>query len=196
MNSRNAIILVFVFAVSTAQAGLVRYDVSFDANIGSQARDFGSIGHMVFDITPGTSGNIWPNLVDWEFQIDSFLIDSSNTNPFAMSEFFVDAQGAVLFDGEATGTFSTPCFSSDACVDVDAGMQVAPFIFFTQRVAPTSSVGALRYSNVGPQNNTFFGTLTYSEPADVTPVAAPTSLLLLWTTIPLLTLLRRRSPRR
>ena len=67
-----------------ADFDFVRYDVSFASQ---------HIGHMVFDNTGPVPGNIFPNIVDWEFTFDGFRYDPSNTvvagNFFAVDENYI-----------------------------------------------------------------------------------------------------------
>lgn len=179
-----------LFMASTAQANLIRYDVSFDS---SPSVNFGNIGYLVFDVAPGATGNIWANLVDWRFEIDTLTIDPSNTTPLAVSEFNVDALGSVISDGTGfpRAPFTNPCFSSDACLNVATSTPEVPYIFFTRELFP--AISALRFAQEPTQQfNLFFGTLRYSAPNDITPVPVQSPLVMICMGLALLSLSRRQ----
>lgn len=167
--------LLFLLATVSlpAQAGLLRYDVSHEGS-----RNFGTFGYMIFDQDLGFSGNLFPSIVDWRFEFDGFVIDTTNTQASAFSEFVIDVAGNVIFDGiSGAGPFTNPCFSPDGCLDFDVRpVPAKPYVYFTQSISIIPTVGGLAFetpvsSEIGP------GTTTYTASVVTIPTPGPIYLL-------------------
>lgn len=169
----SAVLFLLTIFSLPAQAGLLRYDVGHEGAAGN----LGTFGYMIFDQDLGFSGNLFPSIVDWRFEFDGFVIDTTNTQASAISEFFIDVAGNVIFDGSSgTRLFTNPCFSPDGCGS-DGGLpQTRPYVYFTQSISIIPFFGGLAFetpvsSGVGP------GTTTYT--ASIIPVPTPGPVYLL-----------------
>ena len=95
-----ALLTVFILGSGYAQAGFLRYDVTFNDE---------QFGNLIFDAQVGAGQNLWPSLVDWNLRWDGLLLNSSNSIADPNSHFFVSASGSVTGNGiESTECVFTP----------------------------------------------------------------------------------------
>lgn len=114
MTSRPFSLLALLVALSSlsaiharAQFDYIRFDVSFNSQY---------FGYMVFSDSGPVPGNIYPNIVDWEFTFNGFVFDTSNTVPWDNGYFEVD--GNYQFQSDFNGGLA-PCFSSTGLCGLD-----------------------------------------------------------------------------
>ena len=155
--------LLFGGWIATAQAGQIRYDVTIShASLPPNIQ-----GYMVFNDAGPVPGNIFPNIVDWYFDVGGFIFDTSNSLPEPYGPLEVDANYFVVNDFLIPNpTGSTPCFSADGC------QSPGPFLGFSQ------FVGIVGFSD-GQSNNIVFGAaIEYSDPIFINEVPLPSVLAL------------------
>jgi len=85
-----ALLPVLILYSGYAQAGFLRYDLTFNDE---------QLGNLLFDAQVGAGQNLWPSLVDWNLSWDGLLLNSSNSFADPNSLFFVDAFGSVTGNG-------------------------------------------------------------------------------------------------
>jgi hypothetical protein len=161
-----ALLLTLFFSAWTTSvnAGLVRYDVTMSHP--DLAPD--AAGYMVFSDAGPVPGNIFPNIVDWYFNVGGFVFTTANTLP--RGPLVVDANYNVVGDFDSS-EFDTPCFSPTGCQSPDAF-----FIGFSRTLG---IVGVEYTGDNGPVELFLSGaTVEYSDPIFITEVPSPPMLAL------------------
>lgn len=148
--------------MASTQAGQIRYDLTMSH--ASLPADI--LGYMVFNDTGPVPGNIFPNIVDWYFNVGGFVFDTSNTQADPFSPLEVDANYNIVNDWSGPFPNSTPCFGANACQSFPA-----LFIGFSR----TFGVVGLNFPNDnGPDEFTVFGAnVAYSNPIFLNEVPLP-----------------------
>jgi len=171
------------------QAGHIRYnvDISDDSNV--PANGFGS-GYMVFNDTGPVPGNIFPNIVDWYFNVGGFIFSPSNTQASPVGPFEVDANYHFVNDFLNLGD-AGPCFSNDAC---QSGVPTTMLLITSDvvslggggayRLAYTTGSGVIDYVD-------FSANVMYSDPIFLNEVPLPSVLVLFAVALTSLALSRR-----
>jgi uncharacterized protein (TIGR03382 family) len=160
----------------SAQAGFIRYDMSYLP--GGSPTVPAYEGYMTFSDMGPVPGNIWSNIVDWEFEVDSFVFDPTNTAAWGGGVFEVDAVGNVvrdfdLIDSGGTPTLFFPCFSSSGDCSAASSSADSTVLSFQSFVVGT----IVKYPGGGSSEPNFGGTISYSGPI-IIPVPASASLVL------------------
>lgn len=174
------------------QAGHIRYnvDISDDSNV--PANGFGS-GYMMFNDNGPVPGNIFPNIVDWYFNVGGFIFSPSNTQPDPFGPFEVDASYHFVNDFINLGD-SGPCFSPGGCQEPGA-----PTILLAFTSSLLGGGGALRV--VYPTGSgvydllDFSASVEYSDPIFINEVPLPSVLVLFAVALTSLALSRRSKAR-
>jgi hypothetical protein len=161
-----ALLLTLFFSALTtsANAGLVRYDVTMSHPDLAP----GASGYMVFSDAGSVPGNIFPSIVDWYFSVGGFVFNTANTLPRGPLE--VDANYNVVGDFDF-GEFDTPCFSPTGCLSADAF-----FLGFSR----TLGIIGVEYSGDNGPVELFLSaaTVEYSDPIFITEIPLPPMLAL------------------
>lgn len=114
MFKANLLALLLSFFALHASADLIRYDVSVAwAGDGEEVAS----GYMTFDDVGPVPGDIWPNIVDWYFDVDGFVVSPGNTvaAQLGASMLSVDANYNILSDFQYTPSLEPGvCFSTSA----------------------------------------------------------------------------------
>lgn len=164
-----------VFGAMAANAGFLKYDVTYTGLGGSPVPDFQ--GYMLFDDAGFVAGDIWDRVVDWQFDVAGFIYTPANTVAAADGYFSVDAAGNFVSDltfGAGLGV--TPCF-----LDVGTGCSSAPLASVLLGFTSTFRGATINNPVTGAQTALFEGDVTYSAPESI-PVLGTLPLLLtaLW----------------
>ena len=173
-----AFIALTSLAAMSANAGFIRYDMSYQPGQSAQVPSFE--GYMTFNDMGPAPGNIWANIVDWKFTteaynsgpvtVESFVFDPSNTMAWESGYFEVDASGNYVSSGLFDSEFLFPCFSTDGLCEGPNGSEDAILSF--QSFITGAIVG---FPGSGLTNNPdFSGILDFSGPT-VVPMPAPIS---------------------
>lgn len=162
---------VWLFS-STAHAGLLRYDMNYRSLNEAELPSYS--GYMLFSDAAPLGGNIWPDIVDWHFDVGGFIFNSSNTAAATDGYFQVNALGNVVTDFTLIGPapfiqFFYPCFSNTgSCEGSGTYLGFQSFVVGTFLQFPGSTFAS----------STLGGTIIYSGPRAV-PVGGSLMLVLI-----------------